>query len=291
MINPVHLRTFNKLIEVGHFTRTAELLFMTQSGVSQHIKRLEQYLKVDLLHRQGKGFYLTEAGERLHIESQKILQSLIELDENVRFDSPYEGPVRVASPGSVGLKIYDYLTSWQQQHPKLMIDYRFAPNSDVEGALHNAKADIGLTTTSSNHPSLQSNLIATEQLLLVTPASVPDVSWETLLTLGFIDHPDGAHHAKLLLSENYDEFQHISMFTKKGFSNQIGLILEPVSKGLGFTVLPAFAVNAFAQQQLISVFELQTPVQENIYLVLRKDKVLSARINHIIERIELALSK
>ncbi|WP_350608878.1 LysR family transcriptional regulator, partial [Pseudoalteromonas sp. AC40-MNA-CIBAN-0181] len=38
MINITWLRTFCTLFEVGHFTRTAERLHMTQSGVSQHIR-------------------------------------------------------------------------------------------------------------------------------------------------------------------------------------------------------------------------------------------------------------
>ncbi|MEF2276636.1 LysR family transcriptional regulator, partial [Pseudomonas aeruginosa] len=33
MLNPVWLHTFKTLIEVGHFTQTAEKLFMTQPGV------------------------------------------------------------------------------------------------------------------------------------------------------------------------------------------------------------------------------------------------------------------
>jgi DNA-binding transcriptional LysR family regulator len=54
MINPVWLRSFCTLVEVGHFTRTAENLYMTQSGVSQHIHKLEAYLGQPLLIREGK---------------------------------------------------------------------------------------------------------------------------------------------------------------------------------------------------------------------------------------------
>ena len=45
MLNPVWLKTFVTLIETGHFTKTAEKLFMTQPGVSQHIAKLEQASK------------------------------------------------------------------------------------------------------------------------------------------------------------------------------------------------------------------------------------------------------
>ncbi len=65
MINTLWLRSFCTLVELKHFTRTAERLHMTQSGVSQQIRKLEEQLGVVLLKRQGKTFSLTEAGERL----------------------------------------------------------------------------------------------------------------------------------------------------------------------------------------------------------------------------------
>lgn len=290
MINPVWLRTFNKLVEIGHFTRTSEILHMTQSGVSQHIQKLEAHLHIQLMVKHGKKFSLTQAGERLYVESQKIVRGLLELDENIRLDSAYIGAVRIMSPGSVGLKIYDHLLTMQMQYPNLTMDYRFGPNNDIENAVVEYKIDVGLMTKVAEHPDLDYSLISEERLLVVAPSSVLSVSWETLLALGFIDHPDGAYHASLLLSANYPEFQHISTFEKKGFSNQISLILEPVSKGLGFTVLPAFAVEAFSKPDLISVFTLSTLVEEKIYLVKRKDKSLSKRLINVVTEIQSRLN-
>ena len=48
MINPLWLNTFKILVDVGHFTQTAEKLYMTQPGVSQHIKKLEQACDCEL---------------------------------------------------------------------------------------------------------------------------------------------------------------------------------------------------------------------------------------------------
>lgn len=72
MINPIWLRSFCTLVEVGHFTRTSERLNMTQSGVSQHIRKLEEQLEQVLLNRHGKRFTLTEAGERLYREGARL---------------------------------------------------------------------------------------------------------------------------------------------------------------------------------------------------------------------------
>ncbi|WP_298718674.1 LysR family transcriptional regulator [uncultured Oceanisphaera sp.] len=281
MINPVWLRSFCTLVEVGHFTRTAERLHMTQSGVSQHVKKLEEQLARPLLIRQGKQFTLTEAGERLYREARAIIRSLTNLEQLVGEDPPYEGLVRLMSPGSVGLKLYPHLLELQCRHSGLIIDYRFAPNADVEKAIASDGVDVGFMTRLATLDEVRCQPIAEESLLLVTPATVKDPSWSTLLQLGFIDHPDGAHHAGLLLGANYPEFQHSNLFEKKGFSNQINLILEPVSRGLGFTVLPAHAVAAFQQPQRVNSHPLSHPVSEILYLGVNRNRALPNRVHSV----------
>ena len=132
MINQIWLKTFCTLAEVGHFTKTAKKLFMTQSGVSQHIKKLEQQLGTSLLIRDGKSFTLNDAGNKLFIKGQELLKSAEELENLITQDEQYEGTIQIASPGSIGLKLYPYLLEIQQTFPKLIIDYNFAPNRSIE---------------------------------------------------------------------------------------------------------------------------------------------------------------
>ncbi|WP_340675979.1 LysR family transcriptional regulator [Paraperlucidibaca sp.] len=282
MINPAWLRSFCTLVDVGHFTHTAERLHMTQSGVSQHMRKLEEALGVELLVRDGKKFSLSDAGERLYAKAQDILQALSNLEQSVGEDPPYEGMVRVMSPGSVGLKLYPHLLALQKKHPKLIIDYRFAPNSDVENAIAESTVDIGFMTSKSTLADVSCTPVAEESLLLVTPATVEMPDWETLMAIGFIDHPDGSHHANLLMGANFPEFQHIHQFSRKGWSNQIGLILEPVSLGMGFTVLPAYAVEAFHKPKQIKAHRLSNPVSETLFLCGRRQRAMQKRMETVI---------
>lgn len=281
MINQAWLKTFCTLADVGHFTNTADKLFMTQSGVSQHIKKLEQQLDTPLLIRDGKSFSLTDAGHQLHQKGQELLRSAEELEQLIKQDEQYEGSIKVASPGSVGLKLYPYLLDIQQAHPKLIIDYIFAPNSNIEQDLLHRKVDLGLMTELSRESSLISQKIADEPLVLVTPHTIKSIDWKTIIELGFVSHPDAAHHGKLLLSENFSEFEHIEQFTHKGFSNQISLILEPVSKGFGFTVLPLYAAKAFQSQDLITIHSLNKPVNESLFLCVNRHSILASRTKRV----------
>lgn len=290
MINPVWLRSFCTLVEVGHFTRTADKLHMTQSGVSQHIHKLEEYLGQPLLIRQGKRFTLTSTGDRLYREGQKVILSLVDLELWAGVDPEFEGVVSIASPGSVGLKLYPRLLALQKRHPQLIIDYRFAPNGDIERLIAEHKVEIGLMTRLSTISEVSLKPISEEELLLVTPSDVIEPGWGQLMALGFIDHPDGAHHAGQLLSVNFPEFQNVNQFKRSGFSNQINLILEPVSMGLGFTVLPGHAVGAFKDNGKVRVHRLANQVSETLYLGLHTYKFTSNSVNTVIAEVERCLA-
>jgi DNA-binding transcriptional LysR family regulator len=281
MINQILLKTFCTLANVGHFTRTAEKLFMTQSGVSQHIKKLEKQLDSQLLIREGKSFSLTAAGFQLHQKGLELLRASDELEALIKQDKAYVGRVKIASPGSVGLKIYSHLLDLQQHHPELVIDFRFAPNKAIQQELADRTLDVALITELTNNSSLLSEKIAEEPLVLVTSDKIRSVNWQTLLELGFISHPDAEHHSRQLLSMNFTAFEHVEQFRCKGFSNQISLILDPVSRGFGFTVLPLFAVKAYPHQNAIKIHPLKKSVSENLYLCVNRHSTMSNRTQFI----------
>ena len=249
--------------------------------MSQHIKKLEQQLDKQLLVRVGKSFSLTNSGQQLYIKGQQLLRLADNLEALIKQDDTYTGNVKIASPGSIGLKLYPYLLSLQQQHQSLEVDYIFAPHSSIKQNLLEQQLDIGLVTQLINSSDIISEKVAEEPLVLVTSHKIKKLDWSVLINLGFISHPDAADHAKQLLTPNFQEFEHIEQFQHKGFSNQISLILAPVSLNLGFTVLPLNAVQAFTQQDLIKIHPLKQKVSEDLYLCINRQAVQYNRVKLI----------
>ena len=266
MINLAWLKTFCTLVDVGHFTQTAERLFMTQSGVSQHIRKLEQSLATALIVREGKRFWLTQEGHRLYREGGELLAEINSLSASFEPTDEYRGLVSIMSPGSLGLKLYPELLSLQKQHQLLSIDYQFSSNRGIEQALCQYQLDIGLMTALPSDTNIVAKSLTREPIVLVTPSSLTTPTWPELTQLGIIDHPDAHHHAKLLLSRNFEQFQHIGQFNVSGRSNQISLILTPVALGLGFTVLPLYAAKAFADQKAVNIHFLSEQACESVYI-------------------------
>lgn len=284
MINPLWLHTLLVVHETGSFTRAAEQLDLTQAAVSQHIQRLEAEFG-PLLLRKPRQLELTPRGLIVLDFARQQAQAAERLRARLSDDDPHSGTISLATPGSIGLLLYPLLLDQQQTHPGLTIQHRFAPTPDIVQAVLAGRSELGLVDQPPAHPSLAAEPFAREPLCLVVPKDGDDPSWQRLCQLGFIDHPDGRNMAQRLLGRCYPG-QRFDEIPLRGFTNQIGLILEPVARGLGFTVLPRFAVTAFARQEKIRVVQSRIEVVDTLWLIYHAEWPLPARHQRLIETLK-----
>jgi DNA-binding transcriptional LysR family regulator len=78
------LETATVTIAEGSMSQAAARLGLTQSAVSQAIKRAEVWLGVDLIYRDSRPFIPTKAGQTLLDQLPQIQNSLEQMVENVR---------------------------------------------------------------------------------------------------------------------------------------------------------------------------------------------------------------
>ncbi|WP_429219645.1 LysR family transcriptional regulator [Aeromonas veronii] len=280
MVNPLWLHTLVVVHETGSFTRAAERLDLTQAAVSQHISRLEAEFG-PLLLRKPRQLELTPRGLVLLDFARQQEQAAEQLRARLSDDDPHHGAITLSTPGSIGLLLYPLLLDQQQEHSGLTIQHRFAPTPDIVQAVLAGRSDLGLVAQPPEHPSIAAEPFAREPLCLVVPNDGEEQSWQHLCQLGFIDHPDGRSMAQRLLGRRYPG-QRVDEIPLRGFTNQIGLILEPVARSLGFTVLPRFAVTAFAQQEKIRVIQSSIEVIDTLWLIYRAEWPLPARHQRLV---------
>ncbi|MGB0893364.1 MAG: LysR family transcriptional regulator [Parashewanella sp.] len=290
MINPVWLHTFRNLVEIGHYTKTAEKLNMTQPGVSQHLKKLEQACGHTLIRRSQKPIELTEAGRRVYLYAQQCQHHEQQFISSLDFDDPYAGDCKIACSGSVALSIYPKLLSLQKQHKKIIIKLEVAPHNKIIDDIASGVIDVGIVTNKPTQSFLHATQLATEQLCLVYPAQFKNqaITATTLEEMGLIYHPDVEHYLSLYL-KHCDEADlktvSLNSLPIKGYINQLSQILLPVSQGLGFTILPMSAIAHFEPQANIKIFHPQNLVTESLYLVKRSSAQLPARYDEITKRL------
>lgn len=296
MLNPVWLNTFVTLFNIGHFTKTAEKLFMTQPGVSQHISKLEQACGFTLIRRDKKSFELTEQGRLVYNYAQKLAINEHELIERLAFDDPYSGNCFIACSGAMALTLYPKLLDLQIENPSLVMKLKAAPNHQILNEIQEGKIDIGVVTEAPNNSIFDIEMLGHEELCLVLPSSVDsDVDMGEMLTdIGLIAHPDLEHYLSIYF-EQCQEQSLKKLVTSEipvvGYINQISQILQPVAKGLGFTVLPRSAVESFQPAQLLKVFKPNKPVIETLHIVKKKNRELPERYKVLIKLIHTIIEK
>lgn len=286
MLNPVWLKTFVTLIDTGHFTKTAEKLFMTQPGVSQHINKLENACGHALIVRNKKSFEVTEQGRLVYQYAQQLSINEDDLLEQLAFDNAHAGQCSLACSGALALILYPKLLNLQAQHSQLVVKLKAAPNEQILNELQTGVIDLGIVTDMPNHSLFDVQEIGQEQLCLVIPANVDIEQYgENLLNkLGLIKHPDAEHYLALYFAQSQQaSFTHLNIndIPVTGFINQISQILEPVAKGLGFTILPKSAIDNFHTSKQLTIFTPPKPVLETLYLVKKRNRALPARFETI----------
>ena len=77
------LTYFKKVAELQHITRASEELHVAQPSLSRTISRLEKELGVQLFERSGKNIILNSYGEILLKHTNRILQELKDIDQEI----------------------------------------------------------------------------------------------------------------------------------------------------------------------------------------------------------------
>jgi DNA-binding transcriptional LysR family regulator len=290
MLSPAWLRSFSTLAAEGTFTRAAESLELTQAAVSQHIRQIEAQLGPVLI-RRPRGVELTPAGHALLAYCEEVERAGRCLASRLSDSDALQGEVSIITPGSVGLSTYPRLLDIQGETPGLVIRHRFAPEEEVLKAVLDNRADMGIVSHKPDDERLAVERFCEEALELVVPADAQVEGWDDLVRLGFIDHPDGHAMATRLLSRRYPGRRGLSDIPISGFTNQIALILEPVSRGLGFSVMPRHARRAFGRPEAIRVLDGDRSVVETLWLIHRAEWDLPRRARHVVEELHRRLVK
>lgn len=288
MLNPQWLLSFQTLHELGSFTRAAERLGLTQAAVSQHVRQLEARLGPLLVRRPR--LEATPAGKALLDYCRELQQADRRLRQRLDDAQAPDGEFGLICPGSVGLFLYPLLLDLQREHPGLVVRQRFAPDDEVRQAVLAQQYELGLLTLRPDDPRLVSRPFLKEALELVVPCDAVVDGWEDLIRLGFIDHPDGRAMAGRLLSRRFPGHPGLDSLPVRGFSNQIGLLLEPVARGLGFTVLPHYARSAFRAPEAVRVLDGEPAVVDTLWLVHRAEWPLSGRAQRVLALLEPRVS-
>ena len=189
------LRSFAAVAELGHLTRAAEKLHISQPAVSAQIKALEDELGVALFERVSSGMVLTSAGRRLLPEAQKVVAAAQSLRSRAR---AIQGEVvGRASVGTVSdpefVRVGEFLAHALEKHPLLEIRIHHEVTGEAFEKVRDGTLDASFYYGNLEHPEIAAVPLIDFAYRLVAPATWADrikhASWDEIVAMPWIMAP------------------------------------------------------------------------------------------------------
>ncbi|WMD23467.1 LysR substrate-binding domain-containing protein [Achromobacter seleniivolatilans] len=139
------LRTLVAVLDSGSLTAAAPKVFLSQSSVSEQMRKLEDRAGQPLLLRGKSGVTATPAGERLSTHARAIL---------ALSDEAYRDLRGVALRGELRLFITDYfrpgdvarmLRRLNEQYPQVRLHVTIMKSGAIEAAYERGEIDVGIS--------------------------------------------------------------------------------------------------------------------------------------------------
>lgn len=181
-----------------NLTEVANALYTSQSGVSKHIKDLEDELGVELFVRKGKRLLgLTEPGQELVGIVERILldtQNIKKLGE--QFSNRDKGQLSVATTHTQArYALPKVVTEFKKEFPKVNLVLHEAGPGEIVSMLRDGTADIGIATEAlQDAPELATFPYYTWHHGVVVPNGHPLAGSVPLTLEAIAEHPIITYH-------------------------------------------------------------------------------------------------
>ena len=166
------LEYFAAVARHRHFTRAAEELYVTQSALSQQVRRLEAELGLELLARGSRGVELTPAGADLLRHAEAVLATVArartEMDQHAGAE---RGFVRVAAVAADAPGLADALVGFHRAHPGIRVALRHGSAREVADLVATGGAEIAVASV-AREPA-DGALFSDEPLRVALPLGDP----------------------------------------------------------------------------------------------------------------------
>jgi DNA-binding transcriptional LysR family regulator len=165
MFDPVLLRTFLAVADTHSFTKAGAQLGISQPTVSQHVRRLEQSAKRQLIARDTRDVRLTDNGDAMAGFARSILAAHAEA-ESYFSGSAMRGRLRFGAADDLAITTLPrILRHFRQQHPQINLELTV----DQSGPLHRKlkAGHLDLIFIKQNPGTTEGTVVATDELVWV----------------------------------------------------------------------------------------------------------------------------
>jgi DNA-binding transcriptional LysR family regulator len=251
------LKTFVTVAKLGHLTRAAEALHVTQPAVSGQIKALEEELGVALFDRKPGGIALTRAGEKLMPEAERVLSAaggLLGLARELQGE--VAGKFVLGTVGDAdSLRLGSLLNRLVKTLPLLEIKTRSGDAQTLLEAVATSTIQGSFYIGPNIPRDVQGIALQTLQYRIAAPFAqsqlVLHAGWREIADLPWVGSPQNSH-AQILLRDMFSRQGLVANMVVESDDNAAPLSL--VRAGLGLALVREDIAIAAAERDEIVIW-------------------------------------
>lgn len=273
---------FVKAAEFGSFTKAAEALDYTQSGISRMINDLETEWGVFLFERGRAGISLTSDGLKLLPQLKRICnEHEILMTQIEDLHDMQSGMIRIGTFSSVATHwLPNIIRIFKKDYPKIDFELLLGDYTEIESWILNGRVDFGFVRLPSK-TELETTFLEQDRLLVVIPQNHPLANCEKFPINDLLNSP-------FMLLEKGAKAEISEIFEKHHISPQVNFttwddyaIMSMVENGLGISILPELILQRIPHK--IIAKELEVPAFRTIGIAMREQKSLSLASKRFLE--------
>ena len=286
MVNLEWYRTFKAVYKTGTLTSAAEVLFISQPGVSLHLSSLENYVGYKLFDRTGRKMVPTEKGKVLYNFIIEALTKLEEAEKNFQRSTEKNTPTI-----SVGMCFETFQITLEQYISTLPFNViiQFGDYPEMVDNLEKGILDIIITPQMVVKNAIEYQAFSSETIVLVGGSEIDDLEFNS------VAKNENLEEIELWLKQQKwygttGDMEHLRRFWQLNFNKHpdfrpnyivpnLNSIVRCLSSGKGLAVVPDFLCRKEIDNGTIKlIWEGKTPLKNTLYFATRKKTMYEEEI-------------
>ncbi len=284
-MNLLKYRAFVATVEYGSFTRAAELLHYSQSGISRMIADLEREWGLTLLERGRTGVRLTSDGSRLLPYAKSLCEEYQKLQMQVDdLRGVQSGLIRIGTFSSVATYwLPNIIKAFQKDYPGIDYELLLGDYTEIEEWIAEGRVDGGFLSLPAKH-EFETIPLQQDRLMAVLPQDHPLAGLEKVPLSGLCAEP-------FMLLEKGAKAEIAALFERNHLQPRVHFttwddyaVMSMVESGLGISILPELILKRVPYH--IAVRPLDVPAVRTIAFCLRDKKAASLAMKRFVNYLD-----
>lgn len=272
------IETFLYVCKHMSYTKAAEELNITQPGVSQHIKYLENYYGDRLFRYSNKSLELTQAGMELRNAMISVKHDNILLKRMIQERNTERNTIRFGATLTIGeFLLPEKLIGFIKGNKTMHVDFVIADTKELLSFLEDGSIDFAVVEGYFQKNKFDFITVSKEPYILVCGRDYPlkdEVDFCELFIHNLIVREDGSGTKEILERYLSDKGYSISDFARASTISSIHIIKHLLENNCGISFMYEIAVKEELQSGALRKIEMtDLPLYHEFNYIWRKNSV------------------